>query len=191
MNLFEPRVAQSAVRSEAESLDDVYNPVIKRSVIKWAAYEVERQHDHPKHVLFMLDAWRYALRESRRDYEYEGSQRWPSLLNILTLGYIVKPDINVQGVRKYNVSVGFSQKLDWQQVPRSLENLATPNAYKALEAKDWYREFEEIHPFGDGNGRVGSILYNWLKDTLDDPKYPPDVYDPHFWYKIEEDTFRS
>jgi fido (protein-threonine AMPylation protein) len=44
-----------------------------------------------------------------------------------------------------------------------------------------YLEFEEIHPFVDGNGRAGKIIFNWLADSLGDPKMPPNfwgIYNP-------------
>jgi fido (protein-threonine AMPylation protein) len=40
----------------------------------------------------------------------------------------------------------------------------------------FYYEYENIHPFRDGNGRTGKILYNYLLGTLDNPKMPP-----NFW----------
>lgn len=40
----------------------------------------------------------------------------------------------------------------------------------------FYFEYENIHPFVDGNGRSGKILYNYLLGRLDDPIMPP-----NFW----------
>ena len=43
-------------------------------------------------------------------------------------------------------------------------------------ADDAYLEFQRIHPFVDGNGRVGKILHNWLNDTLHDPILVKDYF---------------
>jgi len=40
-------------------------------------------------------------------------------------------------------------------------------------AKEFYFAFEEIHPWPDGNGRVGSILFNLLNGTISNPIHPP------------------
>lgn len=43
-------------------------------------------------------------------------------------------------------------------------------------ADDWYLAFEAIHPWGDGNGRSGKTLHNWLMGTLDDPVLVADYF---------------
>lgn len=40
----------------------------------------------------------------------------------------------------------------------------------------FYFEYEQIHPFSDGNGRTGKILYNYLLDSMDDPVLPPNFF---------------
>ena len=36
-----------------------------------------------------------------------------------------------------------------------------------------YFAFEHVHPFPDGNGRSGKVIYNWARGTLDRPEFPP------------------
>lgn len=43
-------------------------------------------------------------------------------------------------------------------------------------ADDWYLAYEAVHPWGDGNGRTGKILHNWLLGTLDDPVLVADYF---------------
>ncbi len=76
-----------------------------------------------------------------------------------------KPDI--AGVfRNYGVSVGGYLAPNWWEVPRlmresiNFSNKARLNPVE-LAARVHYR-FEKIHPFGDGNGRAGRLLMNYL-----------------------------
>lgn len=43
-------------------------------------------------------------------------------------------------------------------------------------ADDWYLAFEAVHPFGDGNGRSGKTLHNWLLGTLNEPVLVADYF---------------
>jgi hypothetical protein len=40
----------------------------------------------------------------------------------------------------------------------------------------WIKEFLDIHPFVDGNGRTAWILRVWMLDQWDDPEPLPDYY---------------
>lgn len=46
----------------------------------------------------------------------------------------------------------------------------------ALTAEEWTKQFLWIHPFVDGNGRTGWVLYNLLNGTLDDPLPLPEFF---------------
>jgi Fic family protein len=69
--------------------------------------------------------------------------------------------------RGYNVRVGQYIAPDWQDVTSLMNSLITYiNAEKRinpveLSAIAHYR-FERIHPFGDGNGRIGRLLMNYM-----------------------------
>jgi hypothetical protein len=181
MDLFDPKIVQQVVRSNGSIVTE-RQYAVPRNVIVWACFEVERQNDPHSYIPNMLDAWYYAK-------QLAWGKDYPNIADILTIAYLIKPELNVRGVRKVNVSVGYNQKMDWHGVPRALTNLVEMG--KDLSPTDWYREFEEIHPFQDGNGRTGSILWNWLRGTLEDPHYPPDVFNAEFWNQVYhgDDTF--
>ena len=74
--------------------------------------------------------------------------------------------------REYDVRVGVYIAPDHKNVERLMKelgermNLITVNKTpSALDKIIWnvHHEFESIHPFGDGNGRVGRLLLNLLR----------------------------
>jgi Fic family protein len=76
-----------------------------------------------------------------------------------------KPDIAGR-IRNYLVTVGPHAAPDWRKVPELMKQLtAFVNESKLnpveLAARAHYM-FEKIHPFGDGNGRIGRLLMNYL-----------------------------
>ncbi len=96
------------------------------------------------------------------------------LIQVRIPGLLIEPEVNAQGWRTYNVSVGSWQAPDHRAVPRLMEKWM--EALPDFSPDEAYKEFELIHPFGDGNGRTGKIIHNWMNGTLDDPVLVQDLF---------------
>lgn len=144
----------------------------------WASIECEKQRSGERSVAYMIAGWNYASMMGQHAPAEEMIRSLPT--HIMRLGTIVEPRSNGSSWwRKKNVYISNNPTAnlpDWVQVPRLMEQLC--EAWLRLEADEWYKEFEEIHPFVDGNGRVGNILWNLKNHTLDPEKL---AFPPNYW----------
>lgn len=139
------------------------------SQIRFCALECKRQQSGEESVADMCSAFHYAFDDGKITAPI-------SLSFIKELGQIVEPKKNVYGFRTVPVYFGdpTKQAVNPDQIITALSSLIN-NGY-TLTALNWYVEFEKIHPFLDGNGRVGAILYNIKNRTMKNPVIPPDMF---------------
>ncbi len=158
---------------------------VSLEILKFCAEEVDRQHDHAQAVYWMVNAWQRA----QSDWQAAGvadMNTWRRCVHMNWIeqwGILVQPEHNSHrdgrgpgGYRDGVVFVGGRRCPESFVLPRLMANLCEAINEGRLDADRAYYEFEMIHPFYDGNGRTGKILFNFINGTLDHPTMPPNFF---------------
>jgi hypothetical protein len=141
------------------------NMQLDLNVVQWAAKECDRQKSGELSVPHMCEAWLYLATRPSMFFD-------SALIKIL--GSIVDPFANAKGYRTLPMHFTSGQIVSAANIPRQIDNLCEfSNVMTPLE---WYMAFERVRPFLTGNDRVGSLMYNFLAHTLNEPIAPPDVF---------------
>lgn len=143
--------------------------MITLEIVRFCAIECELQMSGELSVYHMLNAWDYAQYTSNLK-----TKELPDIKDVEHIGMLVEPKWNKPGFRQVDVRVGWDVKMQWDRVPEAMHNLMS--SVEIFTPAQFFREYEEIHPWRDGNGRSGVILFNWLNGTLDNPIWAPDYW---------------
>lgn len=149
---------------------------MNRHVEEWCYAECERQHaTTPADIDNMAVAYGFATGIAERMAQEGGSI---FLWEIVGLGMCVDPVANPGGRFRTGPAVFLN---GGDAVPAHEIHIYLDALLNTHNDPDWpltpdefYQQLMYVHPFKDGNGRVGALVYNVLNGTIDNPVTPPD-----------------
>lgn len=147
------------------------------NVLVFCAEECARQQSGEMSVVGMCEAWFDMLCQESICSSPCTTNLFLSLDDILEWGRLIEPIKNQNGFRRTPVYfVDMSTAIDADLVPKAMKSLLIAIQDGALSAEEVYQEFEKIHPFIEGNGRLGSLLFNMVRGSLLVPICPPEFH---------------
>jgi hypothetical protein len=142
---------------------------------EYCAAETERQSGTMAEAVGMFSAWQFFASTRKNGYrliEDDLIKANRTIFNNPKLGYRKVPAVFNQGVPALDAALVPHAMNRLGQALNSAEGssfLETPR----MNADFFTREFLLVHPFADGNGRVGSLMWNVLNETIADPEPMP------------------
>lgn len=129
-------------------------------VREYCASETKRQSGTPAEEAGMYRAWLHISSLNGYRLLIDDAQYAVSCINGLT-SYRHTPVVFRDGGSSAN----------HEDIPRLMRNLFANGGL--LTPDEFTKEFLDIHPFTDGNGRVGSLIWNYLNGTITNPEPMP------------------